>query len=202
MCEDRKISLDIPQKRTITTPEGIHMWSRFIRIQNAVYKSLTKQELPSGNRQFNTLNWTGADSGIHDHKGSVKTIIDGISLDLLIEGSTYDYRRGKEVNLSIFGKFTSRDHKEGLLNIYLHTSSAGDFGGYEAYWLDFLKDKYRLEQYSNLKGVTINVPEIQEEKYHLNQYVTYSTDLHSDIYLTRVIDKLPNIWSLRRTALG
>ena len=201
MSEEFDISLDILQKRTITTPEKVHLWYRFSRIQQAVYKSLTDEKLSNGNRKLNTFDWSGEDSGIHDHKGNIKTVVNGIKLGLLIEGSTYDYRRGKENYLSIFGIFTSRDNREGLVNIVLHNSPAGVFDGYEAYWLDYLKDKYRLEQVSNLKGETFNVPEIPEEKYHPNKYLIYTKSEISGVPLTRIIEKHPDVRYLRKIAL-
>ncbi len=79
-----------PDEPLAQTGEKTKLWSRFRRVRAAVAKSLTSQTTPGVNRELKTFHWSGYDAGIHDHKGRVEGLINGITLELFIEGSTID----------------------------------------------------------------------------------------------------------------
>ena len=159
-----------------THVETIELWPRFRKVKNAVLTVLTSQQ-PQTSRELNTFSWSGSDSGIHDHRGQVKGAIRGIELALNIEGTTVDNQtqvvigdngqwkiaHSKVQRVGIYGTFTSADGRKGAVKLQIGNVETP----YEAYWLQFVDGRLRLEQVVHDKDV-FDANSLDNEKDQVN----------------------------------
>lgn len=189
----------------IVEPETTELWKRFLRVQQAVARSLSGNPIPEINRKFSTFSWSGYDAGIHDHNGTIKGTVYNIYLDLKIQGTSVDNQPGPEIDshkgttidnqprleidsqknwkpthktehdINISGGFTSADGREGVLEIQLKDGKPH----FEAYWLSCLQDHFQLEQVINPQGNVFDVNKLPLN--HANQAIIPGTNLTLEV---------------------
>lgn len=142
--------------------ETTELWPRFIKVKRAILTALSSQT-PQAQRELSTFSWSGADDGIHDHKGRVEDTVNGIRLDIDIKGTTVDDQQRFEVDddgqwklvhsrehyMEIQGSYVSPDGRQGAVRFQIGNAETP----YEAYWLQVADGRLRLEQVVHDKDV-------------------------------------------------
>lgn len=150
------------EKSVVTSEESLSIWPRFRKVREAVKVSLSQREPVGVKRDFNSFDWSGHDSGIHDHKGKIEGEVNGIKLNFTIKGVTVDHNpkyvinstgelileHRKEQYFDLIGKFISVDGRNGEFNITFQNKKPI----IEGYWLQIGNGLLRLEQVINPEG--------------------------------------------------
>ena len=160
---ERRLGREDAWSNALSVPkETAELWPRFIKVKGAILTALTSQTSQT-RRKLDTFSWSGVDSGIHDHRGQVKGVINGIELELDIEGTTVDDQaqvvvdkdgqweivHSKAQYMEVYGTFTSADRRRGAVKIEIGNADTP----FEAYWLQIADGRLRLEQVVHGKDV-------------------------------------------------
>jgi hypothetical protein len=146
-------------------------WGRFIKVRQIIANSLLSDPTPGLIKNFDSFSWSGVDTGIHDHKGSMRGIINDIKINVSLKGTTVDnqpeYEKDsngnwkinthKETKAFIAGNFVSADGYEGAIEIVFKNGKSY----YEAYWLFCIDGYLRLEQVIDPNGNVFDAKELK-----------------------------------------
>ena len=168
------------------------LWPRFERVRQVIATS-TSSETPLGiTRDFETLNWGGADRGIHDYRGSICGNIHNVEFLLNIIGSSADnqpeyyvdergdmkFRTKKVSSFLLTGHFLSADKQEGAFEILLKNGQPH----FEAYWLSWLHGDLILEQVIAPNGMVFSRKDLKFITNSLKEVIIPGTDISKRLY--------------------
>lgn len=144
----------VPHSNKVSTEieniEEIKLWKVFNDVKNAIY-TLKDSQTPEIQRQLKTIIYNGIDSGIRDHKAHIDGDLDGIHLDISVEGTSVENQTNlveekteTEYSFIVSGKFISKKGNNGYVKIV--DGNENKLANYEAYWLHNKNGLLRLEQ--------------------------------------------------------
>ena len=128
-------------------PETVELWPRFSKVREAIFTAL--------NSHGDILNLRGKDKGIVDSKGNIKGEVNGIEMNIHINGTIFNdhsffvvnnkgFRpvHSREYYVELDGTFVSADGFKGAMRLQAGNGETP----YEAYWLRSVGGRLRLEQ--------------------------------------------------------